>query len=316
MSDTKIIAVMGATGAQGGGLVKAILADKGGGFTARAVTRDPGSDKAKALRDLGAEVVGADSYDPASLVQAFRGAHGAFCVTFFWAHMNVDKEKEEARNLANAAKQAGLEHVIWSTLEDVRKFVPLSDDRMPTLHGKYKVPHFDGKGESDQYFLGTGVPTTLLLTTFYWENLIYFGTGPKPLPDGTLAITLPMGHAKLAGIASDDIGHCAYALFRRGAPARSESVGIAGELLTIADMAQRISRAIGKTVVYNEVPPEVFRSFGFPGADDVGNMFQFYRDFESHFAATRDPAKARALYPGLQTFDQWLAQHAGQIPLS
>jgi len=92
MTDKKIIAVVGSTGAQGGGLVRAIMNDPDGGFTARALTRDPNSDKAKALSDLGAEVVKADVDDTESLKKAFNGAYGAYCVTFFWEHMSPEKE--------------------------------------------------------------------------------------------------------------------------------------------------------------------------------------------------------------------------------
>src|SRR6266566_7800840 len=143
MADTKVIAVVGATGAQGGGLVRAILADPNGGFAARAITRDPNSDKAKALAAAGAEVVAATLEDPDSLRRAFDGAYGAYCVTFFWAHYSPEKEIAEVQSMAAAAKAASLQHVVWSTLEDTRKWVPLSDNRMPTIHGKYKVPHFD-----------------------------------------------------------------------------------------------------------------------------------------------------------------------------
>ncbi|HEY7862814.1 MAG TPA: NmrA family NAD(P)-binding protein, partial [Thermoanaerobaculia bacterium] len=139
----KTIAVVGATGAQGGGLVRAILADPSGGFSARALTRNTQSDKARALAAQGAEVVAADVDDPASLRRAFDGAHGAFCVTFFWDHFSPDKEKAQARSMADAAKAAGVAHAVWSTLDDTRERVPLSDDRMPTLQGRYKVPHFD-----------------------------------------------------------------------------------------------------------------------------------------------------------------------------
>src|ERR1700733_4624692 len=152
MADKKIIAVMGATGAQGGGLVRAILNDPNGGFAARAITRDINSDKAKELAALGAEVVAGDLDDPESIKKAFEGAYGAFCVTFFWAHFSPEKEIAHARAMAEAAKHANIQHVVWSSLEDTRKWIPLSDDRMPTLQGKYKVPHFDAKGEADQQF--------------------------------------------------------------------------------------------------------------------------------------------------------------------
>jgi uncharacterized protein YbjT (DUF2867 family) len=315
MAEKKVIAVVGATGAQGGGLVRAILNDRNGPFTARALTRDVNSEKAKALAAQGAEVVKADVDDLESLKRAFAGVHGAFCVTFFWAHFSPEKELAEARAMAQAAKHAGVQHVIWSTLEDTRKFVPLSDDSMPTLQGKYKVPHFDAKGEADAIFTQLGVPTTFLLTSFYWENFIYFGMGPKKGPDGKLAITMPMGDAKLPSMASEDIGKCAYGIFKKGSEYIGKTVGIAGEHLSGAQMASSLTRALGKDVGYNAVPPEVFRSFGFPGADDLGNMFQFNRDFADAFRAPRNPDIARGLNPSLLTFDAWLAQNKGSIPL-
>jgi uncharacterized protein YbjT (DUF2867 family) len=315
MAGKKVIAVVGATGMQGGGLVRAILAEKGGEFSARALTRKTGSEKAKELAKLGAEVVAADLDDVGSLKRAFAGAYGAFCVTNFWEHFSPEKEIDQARNMAQAATAAGLKHVIWSTLEDTRKWVPLSDNRMPTLMGKYKVPHFDGKGEADRVFAETGVPTTNLLTSFYWDNLIYFGMGPKKGPDGKLAITMPMGDKKLPGIAAEDIGTCALAIFRKGRDYIRKTVGIAGEHLTGGQMAVALSKALGQEIRYNAVTPEAYRMFGFPGADDIGNMFQFKRDFNDLFCGAREPEVARGLNPSLQTFDQWLARNKSRIPL-
>ena len=311
----KIIAVIGATGAQGGGLVRAILNDKGGGFTARAITRDIHSAKAKQLAELGAEVVAADVDDPRSLQKAFDGAHGAYCVTFFWEHFSPDKEKTHARAMAEAAQTAGVAHVIWSTLEDTRQWVPLEDQRMPTLMGKYKVPHFDGKGEANAIFTGLGLPVTLLNTSFYWDNLIYFGMGPKKGPDGKLAITMPMADKRLPGIAAEDIGKCAYGIFKRGQEFIGRTVGIAGEFLTGTQMAAALTRALGRTVQYNAIAPEVFRGLGFPGAEDLGNMFQFKRDFESVFCGARSLELSRSLNPALQTFEAWLARNQAQIPI-
>ncbi len=315
VSDKKIIAVVGATGAQGGGLVRAILADRSGEFRARALTRDPGSDKAKELAKAGAEVVQADVDDPAALRRGFEGAYGAFCITFFWHHMSPEREIAEAGSMAEAAKQAGVRHVIWSTLEDTRKLVPLSDDRMPTLMGKYKVPHYDAKGEADALFVKAAVPTTCLQTVFYWDNFIYFGAGPKRMPDGKLALVLPMGDKKLPAIASEDIGKCALAIFKRDQEFIGKTVGIAGEHLNGAEMAAAMSRALGETVVYQDVPPEVYRGFGFPGADDLGNMFQFKRDFNDYYRGSRSVEFTRSLNPELQTFEQWLAKNASRIPI-
>jgi hypothetical protein len=270
MAGKKIITVFGATGAQGGGLAKAILNDKNSEFAVRAVTRDPGSDKAKELKAMGAELVVADVDDAASVRKAMEGAYGAFCVTFFWAHFSPEKEMAEAKIMAEAAKATGLKHVIWSTLEDTRKYVPLSDNRMPTLNGKYKVPHFDGKGEADHYFTEAGVPVTFFLASFYWENTSLVG----------------------------------------------KRIGIAGGEPTCKEMAALLTKALGKEVRYNEVTPETYRSFGFPGADDLGNMFQFYRDFEKVCTETRDIKQSKELNPELQNFETWLKENASLIPLA
>lgn len=316
MAAKKIIAIAGATGAQGGGLARAILNDKSSEYTVRALTRDPGSDNAKALAGMGAEVVAADLHNKSDVAKAFQGAYGAFCVTFYWAHMSVDKEQTEARNLADAAKETGVQHVIWSTLEDVRKWVPLSDNSMPTLYGKYKCPHLDSKGEMDQYFRGLGLPVTFLLTSFYWDNLIYFGMGPAKGPDGVLGFTLPMGDAKLPGIAAEDIGRCAYGIFKRAPEFVGKTVGIAGGHLTGAEMAGSLTRALGQPIRYNAVSPEVYRGFGFPGAEDLGNMFQFKRDFNDYYCGARSLEFSRSLNPSLQSFDAWLAANASKIPLN
>jgi uncharacterized protein YbjT (DUF2867 family) len=310
---SKMIAVTGATGAQGNGLVRAILKDKAGGFSVRALTRNPGSEKAKALAALGAEVVKADIDDAASLKAAFSGCHGAFCVTFFWDHMSPEKEIAEAALMAKTAKECGVAHSIWSTLEDTRKLVPLSDDRMPTLMGKYKVPHLDGKGESDRFF--KEIPATCLLTSFYWDNLIYFGAGPRKGPDGKLIFALPMADKKLPGMAAEDIGGCAYGLFKAGKEYIGKTVGVAGEHLTGTEMAAALTKALKQEVKYQYIPPEEYRKLGFPGAEDLGNMFQFKRDFNEQFCGARNLAFSRKLYPGLQTFAQWLEKNAAKIPL-
>jgi uncharacterized protein YbjT (DUF2867 family) len=315
MADKKIIAVMGATGGQGGGLVRAIQADAAGPYRARGITRNPGSEKAKAIAQAGAELVAADAEDIESLKKAFAGAEAVYCVTFFWDHFSPEKEMAHARNMAQAAKAAGVSHVIWSTLEDSRRFIPLSDDRMPTLMGKYKVPHFDAKGESDRVFTEAGVPTTFLLTSFYWENFIVFGMGPKKGPDGKLAITFPLGDKKFPQMSVEDIGKCAYGIFKKGREHQGKYVGIAGEHLTGAQMASAFTRALGQEVRYNDVPPEVYRKFGFPGAEDLGNMFQFNRDFADVFCAARSVEVSRSLNPELLTLDQWLARNKARIPL-
>jgi uncharacterized protein YbjT (DUF2867 family) len=311
----KIITIFGGTGAQGGGLARAILNDKSSDFAARVITRHPDSEKAQALAAMGAEVMTADIDDKSSLKRALEGAYGAYCVTFYWEHYNPEREYAEARSLAEATKEAGLQHVIWSTLEDTRKFVPLDDDRMPTLGGKYKVPHFDAKGEADQLFIDLGVPVTFLRASFYWDNFIYFGSGPKKGPDGKLYLTFPLDDSKMAGIAAEDIGKCAYGIFKKGKAFIGKTIGVAGGHLSGKEMASALSKALGHEIIFNNVTPETYRGFGFPGADDLGNMFQFYRDFEEACNRVRDVGTSRELNPELKTFDQWLAENAKRIPL-
>ena len=314
MSSKKVIVVFGATGAQGGGLARAILNDPESEFAVRAVTRDVDSEKARELASMGAEIVSADIDDPASVQKALEGAYGAYFVTFYWAHFSPEKEKAEAKTMAEAAKAAGLQHVIWSTLEDTRQYIPLENTSMPTLMGKYKVPHFDAKGESDRFFKELGVPATFLRASFYWDNLIQFGMGPKKELDGNYSITFPVGDKKMAGIAAEDIGKCAYGIFKRGQSMIGKTIGVAGDQLTGYEMAAKLSKAISRGVRYNSVSPETYRGFGFPGADDLGNMFQFYRDFADELNKVRDVTTSRQLNPELQSFDQWLSKNAQRIP--
>ncbi|TBW28077.1 NmrA/HSCARG family protein [Gramella sp. KN1008] len=313
MENDKIIAVVGATGAQGGGLVRAILNDPKGGFKVRAITRNPSSDKAQKLKDMGAEVVKADIDDKQSVIKAFEGAYGAYCMTNFWEHLSPEKEMQQAKNMAEAGKEAGLQHIMWSTLEDTRKWIPLDDDRMPTLMEKYKVPHFDAKGEADEYFVESKVPYTLLFTSFYWDNFIIFGIGPKEGEDGELAITFPMNNKQLPGIAAEDIGKCAYAIFKAGDTYKNKIVAIAGEHLTCKEMADIFSEVYGKKVKCNAVEPDVYRSFDFPGAEEFGNMFQFKAEEEEYFCTIRDINATRKLNPELLNFRQWLEKNKDKL---
>jgi uncharacterized protein YbjT (DUF2867 family) len=316
MADKKIIAVVGATGAQGGGLVRALLGDGSGAFAVRALTRDVNSEKAQELAKLGAEVVEADLDIGPSLRAAFDGAYGAYCVTFFWDHFVPEKELVQAAAMAQAAKQADLKHVVWSTLEDTRKLVPLTDDRMPTLMEKYKVPHFDAKAEANRAFAQFGVPVTYMLTSFYWDNLIYGGMGPKKGADGKLELTLPMADKRLPGIAAEDIGKSAFCIFKAGFDLLGKTVGVAGDHVTGAQMAAALAKELGQEVSYNPLSPEQYRQLGTPGADELGNMFQFMQEFESEFCAARNLDSARALNPSLQTFGGWLSKNKDRIPLT
>lgn len=310
-----LITVLGATGAQGGGTVRALLADPARRFAVRAVTRHPYGAAATALAAAGCEVVPADLDHQSSLERAFDGAHGVFAVTNFWEHLSPEREIAQAGAIAAAADTAGVKHLVWSTLEDTRRFVPLDDERMPTLMGRYKVPHFDAKGEADALFSAAGVPTTLLYTSFYWDNLIHLGMGPQRGEDGRLFFLLPMGKRALPGIAAADIGACAAALLIEGDARIGTSVGIAGEHLTGAEMAAALTKALGEPVRHLAMSPAQYATLGFPGAADLANMFTFKHDFNESYRASRDVEATRALHPGLLGFGAWLDRHAAMIPV-
>ena len=306
MSDKKTIAVVGATGQQGGGLARAILDDPEQRFALRALTRNPDSAAARALAARGAEVVSADLDDEASLTKAFEGAYGAYLVTAFWEYNSVEREHQQARAMAAAAKATGLRHVIWSTLPDTR--LHLRDDRVPTLHERYKVPHFDSKAEAEAFFVEAGVPTTFLSTTFYFEAFVDFFR-PVRDDDGVLALHLPMGDRRLPGIAAEDIGRTAFGVFLRGPELAGETISISGENLTGEEYAAAFAKELGTEVVYRPAGVEDVRSSGAPGADDLANMFFYYAEHESVFAGARDPEAVRRLNPRLQDFATWLAEH-------
>lgn len=312
-TDRPVLAVVGATGAQGGGVVRAALADPAGRFTVRAITRNPESPTAHELAAAGAEVVYGDLDDLHSMITAFDGAHSIFGVTNFWEHLDPEREIAQATVIAQAAAKSGAQHVVWSTLEDVRTHVPVGDERIPTLFGKYKVPHMDAKAEADAIFAEAGVPTSYLQTSFYWENLILFGL--RRDADGGLLLALPLADVPIPGIASADIGPAAYGIFALGEPMVGRRIGIAAGHLDGHCMASAVGAALGTPVRYVHVPFEQMAASPIPGAAELANMFQFKVDFNGIYRAARSVSVTRELHPGLQTFAQWVAENAAAIPV-
>jgi len=243
---------------------------------------------------------------------------------------NVQHEIETTRTIQKAAKRAGLQHVVLSTLDDTRPWIQKADNKNtwkvlpPTELGMY-VPHFDGKGQAAQEF-AKHVPTTQLLTTFYLENFINLGMGPRKQKEksgqdtSSYAITFPMGNAKLSMVSTIDIGKVACACFQSPETTIGKTVGVQSDALTCEEIAQRFSQALGVTVVYNDVSEQVYAEFlGFPGAEDLANMFRFYKEFETYFVDSRTRAlleddvlmeKVKEL-GGLYTFQSWLDENVG-----
>lgn len=303
MSSRDVLVVVGATGMQGGGLARAALADPRKRYSVRALTRNPDSEAAQVLAGMGAETVRADLNDQDSVTAAFEGATAAFLVTNWLELMSPQAEIEQARNMARAAHVAGIDHVIWSTFEDSRKFVKPNDPNYPDVLG-YKVPHIDAKASVDRYFTELGVPTTFLRTAFFWDNFTSMISMMRG-DDGRLVLPFAMADSRLAGIAGEDIGSVALGILKGGDRFVGETVSIAGEHLTGIEIAECLADAMGESVQYRPVDVAVVRQGNFPLADDVANMFQFFIDHDQELVASRSVELSRELHPRLASFTRW-----------
>lgn len=317
MSDKKVIAVVGATGAQGGGLVQAILSDQTHGFTVRALTRDSGSARSRALAARGAEVVQADLDDEESLRTAFRGAHGAYVMTNFWEQRTPEEAQErsatsmeisQARNAAQAAKNADVRHVIWSTLADTRPYFPTDDDRTPTFEGKYKVPHADAKAYADKFFVELGVPVTFIQANVYYEAFLNT-FAPHRNEEGNLTLTLGFGDARVPAQSVADVGRTALGIFHRGETLVGKRVSVAGDVLTGEQYAKTMSKVLREPVIYRPLDPEVIRMSPSPRADEVANMLTYFAAGEKDIVDLIDRRLLLELNPQLETFERWLGAH-------
>jgi uncharacterized protein YbjT (DUF2867 family) len=316
-NEPKLIAVMGATGAQGGSVVKALQNMKG--FEVRAITRDPESEKAKSIAPLVKEIVKADGDDEASMVEAFKGCYGAFIVSNFWQDMNADHEMKTLRTIKDALKKAQLEHVVLSTLECTIDAIDKAENKdswkVLKEDPKMYVPHFDSKGIVTKEYLDAGINVTCFNTSFYYENFIYFGMGPAQHdPSQPHSITFPLAQAKMPIVAVQDIGKFAANLFTDPSTIGKE-VGVASEHLTGEEIAAAFTKVCGYKVLYNAVPTEVYAGFGFPGAEDLANMFRYYVEYEDSFCGMRPLDVCDKRTGGTTKLEAWIKENKGAFEL-
>lgn len=292
MSDRKKILVVGATGAQGGSVARALLVR--GRYDVRALTRKDDSPAAQALRELGAEIVQGDLDDPASLTAALAGCYGAFGVTNFWEH--YAHEDVHGRNLVKAVADAGVQHFVFSTLPPIAN----------ATNGALKSPHFDIKAAHEDYARSLGIPATFIHVPFYYENFLYFFP-PRPAGDGTYQFGFPQGDTPLAAMSVQDVGPIVAAIFEQPEKYIGQVLRLAGDELPAAAYADAMTRRTGATVRYAYVPRETFAALGFPGAEDLADMFEFYR---LHIPSrARDIETCRAIAPQLQSFEEWASRN-------
>ena len=286
-----LILVTGATGAQGGGVVRHLLAR--GRFRVRAITRHPDSPKAQALAQAGVEVMRGDLADASTLPAALAGVYGVFGVTSFWEH--YEAEYGHGKNLVEAVAASEVQHFVFSTLPHIKAITG----------GLLDVPHFDLKGRLEEMTVALGIPSTFVHVAFYYENFLYF-LPPQKQPDGTFAFGFPQGDTRLAAVSVEDVGGIVATIFERRAEFLGRTVGVVGDDRSPGEYAADMTRVLGRDVRYNHVPRETFAALPFRGADDLANMFEYNRTRLPE--RSRDLAESRELYPGMQDFEGWLAR--------
>lgn len=292
----RIIAVVGGTGAQGGGLVEALL--ERGQFAVRVLTRSADGERAKALQARGVEVVAADLADEQSLRQAFSGAYGAFVVTNFWDPTTGNQEADRANKAIQAAKDAGVEHFVWSTLPNVEQL----------SGGKLNALHFTGKAVVDDRVAEAGFTHhTFVEPPMYFQN--FAGVfGPQPLPDGRKGWAVPMDpNARVLHAGDvDDVGRVVARVFEQPeAAGDGQHLAVAPGVMSWTDIVSTLN-AQGHDVAVVQVPAEAYDGF-FPGAEEMRVMYQWFEGY-TYFGPDADKklAATRTIYPeALTTFAEW-----------
>jgi uncharacterized protein YbjT (DUF2867 family) len=300
-STKRLIVVTGATGQQGGAVVRALLKYHSDDFIIRAVTRNVDSEKAKELKKIGIEVVKGDFNDVNSLKEAFNEAYGVFCVTNFWEGMDADVEKKHAKNLATACEAVKAKHVIWSTLENTREVLK---GKASPLKGDMTVPHFDAKDDSNEYF--KSLPTTYFYTSFYYDNFINY----KMLMNNTIAFNL--ADAPLPMLSLEDLGKAAAHIFTKN-DLIGKKVYYASDILTCQQIAEVFTNQLGTKVEYYKMDDESYRNLQFPGAAELGNMLAFYREGTASFAGNRNEKNSKVLVPNPIKFETWVKENKSKF---
>src|SRR5215207_2589118 len=276
----RLILVSGATGQQGGAVVRNLLER---GFGVRALTRDPAKPAGRELADLGAEAVSGDLEDRASIEHVLQDVHGVFSVQQFF-EAGYEGEVRQGVQLADAAKEAGVDHYVYSSVG--------------SAHRETGIPHFESKWEVEEHVRASGVPYTVLRPVFFMQNWEFMrepilgGTLPQPLdPDKPFQM-----------IDADDIGVFAAMAFENPDRWIGREVDIAGDELTMLEIAGTFSRVIGRNVDYFQVP---WGGFEEQMGEEYTIMYRWFDDqgYEANIAALRDE------YPGMSSFEQYLRGH-------
>jgi uncharacterized protein YbjT (DUF2867 family) len=275
----KLIVVTGATGSQGGAVTRHLLSK---GFKIRAFVRDGSKPAALELKKKGVEIFEGNLEDMNALDKAFKGAYGVFSVQNFWEH-GYDKEVIQGKNAANAAKEAGVKHFVYSSVA--------SSDQ------KTGLVHFDSKWEIEKYIHGLNIQYTIVKPVFFMEN---FHGWFKPVEnEGNYSISLAMHKdTKLQMIAVDDIGAIVSVIFENPEKYMNKTIELAGDEPEMLKVAGEFSIKLGKPVSFNEIPIDVLRA----NSKEMADMFEWFMNvgYKAHIDETRK------IHPGLKNFSKWL----------
>jgi len=281
MISNKTILVTGATGQQGGAVARHLL--KQPGFVVRAFTRDSSKPAAQSLTRAGAEVFQGDLDDPASVRRALEGAWGVFSVQNFM-ETGYDGEIRQGELLADAAKAVGVQHFVYSSV--------VSADR------KTGLPHFESKWQIEQHIHQCGLPYSILRPAFFMQN--WYGFLRDPILNGTLPLPLNP-QTSLQQISVADIGAFAAMAFRNPSMWAGRTVELAGDQLTMLKVAETLSRVLGRSVRYVQVPWEQFQQ---SAGEEMTKMYRWFNDVGYHV----DIATLRKEYPNLSTLEKVLRE--------
>src|ERR671916_227608 len=276
----RLILVCGATGSQGGAVARSLL-DRG--FRIRALTRDAQKPEAQALAEHGAEVVQGDMEDRSSMDRVLEGAYGVFSMQNFW-EAGYDREVRQGKTVADAAKAAGAEHYVYSSVG--------------SAHRQTGIPHFDSKWEVEEHVRGLGLPYTVLRPVFFMQN---WEMMREPILGGTLPQPLDPGKP-FQQVAVEDIGAFAAMAFERPDEWIGREVEIAGDERTMPEVAEAFGRVAGREVGYYQVPWEQFEE---QMGEEYAVMYQWFNDV----GYEADVEALRREHPGLIDFEGYLRGH-------
>ncbi len=279
LNHDRIILVTGATGRQGGAAARHLLER---GFRVRALTRNPMSVAATALRAAGAEVVRGDLDARASLEAALRGAYGCFSVQNFW-ETGYQREIDQGIRLIDTAQACGVEHLVYTSVASAQRSTGLS--------------HFESKWLIEEHLRAADLPSTILRPVWFMEN--WEGEFLRPhILNGELALPLSP-HVNFQQVTADDVGAFAAMAFDDPRTWTGREVDLAGDEGSVAGIAATFSSVLGRPVGYQQVPWDRYRAMA---GDEFHDMFRWFEEV----GYDADVAARRAEYPGMTTFEAYL----------